>query len=137
MYKFFFTTILCCSAAASVYAQSHPLEGTWTLESAQVNLLENGMSQLVRTLDSQEIQEDVIPAALMFGNKTVLFLQGGEKPLDYSFESGTVSLHIPDGKHTEFTGWIENNHLLVIVSDYKGTAFHANEIRIVYKKVSQ
>jgi hypothetical protein len=119
-----------------VHAQSNPLEGTWTLQSAQVNLLEKGMSQPVHTLDSQEIQEAAIPAALVFGNTNILRLQGEDKPLDYSLNDKIVSLCIPDQAQTVYTGWIENGQLLVVMSEYKGRAFHANEIRVVYKKAN-
>jgi hypothetical protein len=121
---------------ASAYAQSYPLEGAWKLESARLNLVENGMSQAVRKLDNREINDAAIPLELTFGNKATLLLQGEEKPLDYTLNDKILSLAVPDNAHTVYTGWLESDTSLVIMSGYKGEAFRANEIRLTYKKLN-
>jgi hypothetical protein len=132
MYKNLILTFICCISFAPLRAQSVPLEGTWTLESVRINLSENGMNQTVHIFNSREISEAGIPATLRFGNRGALFLPEGEETV-YSYEQMIVSFELPD-KRGAYRGWVENGTSLVLLSDYRGEAFQANETRLVYQK---
>jgi hypothetical protein len=118
---------------AAAFAQFSPLEGSWRLENVQINLLEKGMSLLVHTLNDQEINEAAIPTTLTFADKVMAILPNGEKQLDYSFGNNILSLLLSADKL--YSGWMENETSLVLVSDYKDPTSNTSEIRIVYKKV--
>jgi hypothetical protein len=134
-YKFFFT-FLSCVAIASAGAQTSPLEGRWRLESARINLMENGISQLHHTLNEQEINEAAIPTTLIFAGKATALLTDGERLLDYSYENNIVSFVLTADKPTAYSGWIENETSLVLSSSYEDQALNAYEIRVIYKKIN-
>jgi hypothetical protein len=126
-----------CTLLASlifVNAQSPALDGTWILETAQINLLEKGLSEPVHQLTTAEINAKQIPSVLKFETNTVkATVRGLERQSNYKFEKAQFTFG-QAGQEKTYMAWNENEKTLVLISEYDQSDFKGNELRITYKK---
>ncbi len=119
-----------------IQAQTNPQEGTWKLETANINLLDKGRSELIHTLTAQEIEEKAIPVIIEITNNQ-LFITTQHETIQSQFtiERGKAAQTLPDlNNQTSYISWISKEGEMILVAEYTVDDYAGNELRLIYKK---
>jgi hypothetical protein len=111
------------------------LQGSWVLDSAQLNQQADGACTPVKKLSEAELESKAIPLTLEFANDQLgVTVQKMNEQSSFSFKEARLSFGAA-AKQKTYTSWLESENALVLINDYSGADYpNANEIRLTYKK---